>query len=348
MDRPTVAVYEAGATHYRDNRSGAPADAARFAATVPHGAVRIDLGCGPGHDIDALGTPVIGLDAAHAMLELLPGGVPAVQADVGAIPFRPGSLGAAWSSKCHQHLPREELPAALADLHRSLAVGAPLCLRLFRGDPATPWISDDDLPGRRFSWWEPGPLGDVVTGAGFTVDDLVAGDRTVTVWATRARTLADTVAAGMRVLCCGLNPSVYAADAGMGFARPGNRFWPAVVEAGLAPRPFDPWAALAAGLGMTDLVKRASVGAAEVTREEYAVGLGRVERLCEWLQPGIVCFVGLAGWRAAVDRQAGPGLQERRLGGRPVYLAPSTSGRNASSRPADLVAHFLAVNALVS
>ena len=97
---------------------------------------------------------------------------------------------------------------------------------------------------------------------------------------------------------------------------------------------------------MTDLVKRASTGAAEVSRAEYADGLDRVARLCAWLRPGAVCFVGLAGWRAAADRTAAAGPQERRLGGCPVYLAPSTSGRNASSRLDDLVAHFRAAVAL--
>jgi double-stranded uracil-DNA glycosylase len=66
----------------------------------------------------------------------------------------------------------------------------------------------------------------------------------------------------------------------------------------------------------------------------------RLERLCAWLAPGAVCIVGLAGWRAAVDRRARPGWQDRTLGGRPVYLMPSTSGLNAATPLADLIEHL--------
>ena len=58
--------------------------------------------------------------------------------------------------------------------------------------------------------------------------------------ATRARSLPDTVGPGMRLLVCGLNPSVYSADAGIGFARPGNRFWPAAIAAGIVTVDRDP------------------------------------------------------------------------------------------------------------
>ena len=106
----------------------------------------------------------------------------------------------------------------------------------------------------------------------------------------------------MRLLVVGLNPSVYAADAGVGYARPGNRFWPAAVGAGLVTCARDARHALRAhGVGMTDVVKRATAGAGELTVDEYRQGMGRVERLVRWLEPGAVCFVGLAAWRAAID-----------------------------------------------
>ena len=60
---------------------------------------------------------------------------------------------------------------------------------------------------------------------------------------------------------------------------------------------------------MTDLVKRATPRAADLTVAEYSAGVGRVRRLVEWLRPAVVLFVGLTGWRAAVDREAQPGLQ---------------------------------------
>ena len=193
------------------------------------------------------------------------------------------------------------------------------------GDRRDPSGSDDDR------------LHDLLVGAGFEPDELglAATDRAsaqgrVVARARRARTLPDTVGSGMRLLICGLNPSLYAADAGVGFARPGNRFWPAALAAGLVTVDRDPDHALRHhGIGMTDLVKRATVAADELTTAEYRTGLARVERLVRWLRPGGVCFVGLAGWRAAVDRRAQPGPQPEGLAGVPVYVMPSTSGLNA-------------------
>ena len=164
---------------------------------------------------------------------------------------------------------------------------------------------------------------------------------------TRARTLPDTVGPGMRLLLCGLNPSIYSADRGMGFARPGNRFWPAALAAGIVSRDRDPaHALLHHRVGMTDLVKRATIGAKELTVDEYRAGAERVRRLVEWLQPGAVCFVGLAGWRAAIDRKAVAGPQPEPFGGRPAYVMPNSSGLNAHATPAILADHLRAAAAL--
>jgi TDG/mug DNA glycosylase family protein len=229
-----------------------------------------------------------------------------------------------------QHLPHEALPAALADLHRATAVGATIVLTLVAGSGA---LGPDDLV-------------DVVTGAGFDVTTVDVEDRELgrlRITAVRARTLADHVGPGMRLLLCGLNPSIYSADRGVNYARPGNRFWPALLAAGLATADRDPADALRRhGVGMTDLVKRATVAASELTPDEYEAGVARVERLCAWLRPGTLCMVGLAGWRAAVDRTATTGWQPAPLGGVPVYVMPSTSGLNASTQHAGFVAHLLA------
>ena len=90
--------------------------------------------------------------------------------------------------------------------------------------------------------WPHDRLTDVVTGAGFVIDRLATGgpDDEVVVRATRARTLADTVAPGLRLMVVGLNPSLFSADAGIAFARPGNRFWPAALAAGVVSRDRDP------------------------------------------------------------------------------------------------------------
>jgi len=87
-------------------------------------------------------------------------------------------------------------------------------------------------------------------------------------------------------------------------------------------------------------VKRATVGAGELRTAEYRDGAARVERLVRWLEPGAVCFVGLAGWRAAVDRSAQPGVQPEPFGGAPAYVMPSTSGLNARTPRAELAAHL--------
>src|SRR3546814_21017011 len=88
---------------------------------------------------------------------------------------------------------------------------------------------------------------------------------------------------------------------------------------------------------MTDLAKRATRRADELSVDEYRSGLDRVGRLCERLRPGAVVSVGLAGWRAAVARRAVVGVQDRPLGGRPVYVMPSQYGTNDRTPIAGLV-----------
>ncbi len=215
-------------------------------------------------------------------------------------------------------LAAKEVPLALAGLHRDLEVGVTTTVSISSG-------------------WPEQRLRDVVLGAGFVIDDLTDGVAVL----RRERTLPDTVGPGMRLLVCGLNPSVYSADVGIGFARPGNRYWPAALAAGLVSRDRDTRHALVHHrIGMTDLVKRATPRADALTTDEYRAGVGRVSRMVEWLRPGAVVMVGLAGWRAAVDRKAVAGVQPDPFGGRPVYVMPSTSGLNASSRLEDLTAHL--------
>jgi TDG/mug DNA glycosylase family protein len=226
----------------------------------------------------------------------------------------------------------ERLPMALAHLHRDMAVGSPLALQVDHGE------SDPERVAR---------VRDLVVGAGFDGDGLQVEEHRIRVRARRARTLPDTVGPGMRLLVCGLNPSVYAADAGVGYARPGNRFWPAARAAGIVERDRDPVDALVHhGMGMTDLVKRATTSASGLTAAEYREGAARVERLARWLRPGAVCFVGLAGWRAAIDRNAAAGKQAAGFGGVPAYVMPSTSGANAHARLDDLADHLRAAVAL--
>ena len=102
------------------------------------------------------------------------------------------------------------------------------------------------------------------------------------------------------------------------------------------------------GVGMTDLVKRATPRADELTVDEYCRGLDRLKWLAGWLKPAAVCFVGLAGWRAAVDRKAQAGPQPQGLAGQPVYVMPSTSGAAAGYQLADYVSHLQQAAALAT
>ena len=163
----------------------------------------------------------------------------------------------------------------------------------------------------------------------------------------RERTLADLIGPRLRVLMVGLNPSLVAADAGIGFAGATNRFWPAAVEAGLVPTDRDPWAAFTtAGIGFTDLVKRASPRADELTVAEFADGAKRLRVLIEWFAPKVVCFAGVTGYRKAIDRHAELGEQPSAFAGAIAYVMPNPSGVNTHASLAALTTHFAAVRDL--
>jgi double-stranded uracil-DNA glycosylase len=273
---------------------------------------------------------------------------PGVQADLLRLPFARGSLAGGWARNTYVHLHGADLPMALNELQHALTVGGQAELTLFGGSiEGRDVFAGDDFPGRWFSTLPQDRLEDVVAGAGLHLHSLVARQRGddvgFTVQASRPVGLADTVGADMRLLVCGLNPSVHAAEAGIGFVTRGNRFWPAALAAGLVTRDRDPRHALAAhGIGMTDIVKRPTPRADQLTRDEYRAGIARLERLCGWLRPTAVCMVGLAGWRAAVERRATAGWQPQPLGGSPVYVMPSTSGLNAATPLEALVEHLRA------
>jgi TDG/mug DNA glycosylase family protein len=188
-------------------------------------------------------------------------------------------------------------------------------------------------------------LRDVVEGAGFTIETLVDdGEEWIDVEGTRAHMLPDTVGPGMRALVVGLNPSLLSADRGIGFARPGNRFWPAAIASGLVTRALDPFRALRVDrVGMTNLVRRPTKSASELAPIEYADGVERLERLVRWLEPASVVFVGLTGYRVAVDKAAVIGWQPDDFGGARTYVMPNTSGLNAHAKPADFAEHLRAV-----
>jgi TDG/mug DNA glycosylase family protein len=265
-----------------------------------------------------------------------------VVADLEHLPFRRGGLTGAWAHRSYMHITAEQLPMALADLQRALALDGALHLQVTSDRHAA---TDDEMFGNRhFSLWNPDHLHDVVEGAGFVVDELIDdGEEWIDIEATRGRLLADTVGPDMRVLMVGLNPGLMSADVGVSFARPGNRFWPAALASGLVSRALDPFHALRVDrVGMTNIVRRATSGAKELLPAEYVDGLRRLERLVRWLQPKCVCFIGVTGYRLAVDKRATFGWQEP-FAGIPTYVMPNTSGANAHTKPAGFADHLRAV-----
>ena len=160
---------------------------------------------------------------------------------------------------------------------------------------------------------------------------------------TRARPgaeLGPIVGPGLRVLFVGINPSLRSAEVGHHFARPGNRFWPALHAAGFTPRllrPDEDAELPAYGVGVTNIAFRPTREAAEITTEELREGARELERTVGRHQPRLVAIVGLTAYRTAFERpKATMGLQrDHEIGGRPVWVLPNPSGLNAHYKPAD-------------
>jgi double-stranded uracil-DNA glycosylase len=147
------------------------------------------------------------------------------------------------------------------------------------------------------------------------------------------RTLPDLVGPGLRVLFSGINPSLYSAATGHHFARPGNRFWPALHRAGFTPtllHPSEQWTLPQLGLGITNVVARASARADELTPAELVDGGRLLAKLAETWQPRFLAVLGVTAYRAAFARpKARIGPQEETVGGVPVWVLPNPSGLNA-------------------
>jgi TDG/mug DNA glycosylase family protein len=140
--------------------------------------------------------------------------------------------------------------------------------------------------------------------------------------------------AGLDVLLCGINPSLWSGAVGLHFATPGNRLWPTLHLAGWTDRRLQPHETdevLAAGLGITNLVMRLHRRADELTDDELRDGLPRLEELAERVQPHYVGFLGLSSFRVATGRRRRrSGRRSSGSGPSQVWLLPNPSGLNAS------------------
>jgi TDG/mug DNA glycosylase family protein len=146
------------------------------------------------------------------------------------------------------------------------------------------------------------------------------------------------------VLFCGINPGLYSAATGNHFARPGNRFWPALHAAGFTPRLYHPSekaAFLRAGYGLTNLVPRATASADELDPGEFVAGRARLARKVRRYRPRMVAFLGMGAYRHAFAHPAAPlGEQPLPFEGARVWVLPSPSGLNASYQIGALVAQL--------
>jgi TDG/mug DNA glycosylase family protein len=151
--------------------------------------------------------------------------------------------------------------------------------------------------------------------------------------------LAPIVAEGLDVLFVGINPGLRSAAVGHNFARPGNRFYPALHAAGFTPRVLAPEEDVdlpAYGVGITNIAARPTRDAAQLSRDELRAGAAELEALVARVQPRLVAVLGLVAYRTAFGRpKATMGLQEDTIGGRPVWILPNPSGLNAHYKPAD-------------
>jgi double-stranded uracil-DNA glycosylase len=152
--------------------------------------------------------------------------------------------------------------------------------------------------------------------------------------------LPDVIAPGLDVLFCGINPSLTSAARRHHFARPGNRFWPALHLAGLTPRQLTPdedRELLEYGLGVTNVVDRPTRTAGELDAAELRAGAVALTALVERWRPTVLAVLGVTAWRVAFDRPGSAlGLQPERVGGAATWVVPNPSGLNAHYQLPDL------------
>jgi TDG/mug DNA glycosylase family protein len=153
----------------------------------------------------------------------------------------------------------------------------------------------------------------------------------------------------LRVLFCGINPGLYSGATGHHFARPGNRFWPALHRSGFTPRqlaPSEQDLLPEYGLGITNLAQRTTARADELTDEELREGGLRLKALVEHHRPAYLAVAGVTAYRIAFgDRHAKIGPQDGTFGPSRLWILPNPSGLNARFQIGDLVAEFARLRA---
>src|SRR3989454_10647564 len=162
--------------------------------------------------------------------------------------------------------------------------------------------------------------------------------------AAAGKTVPDVIAPNLRALFCGINPGRYTAAVGHHFARPGNRFWPALHKSGFTDRllsPFDERELLKNYLGITNVVSHATASASEVTKEDFVKGGRILRRKVSRYRPRIVAVLGIEAYRKAfgcVNVEIGE--QEETIGEAKLWVLPNPSGLNANYQLKDFTRLF--------
>ena len=166
------------------------------------------------------------------------------------------------------------------------------------------------------------------------------------------RTIADVIGPDLRVLFCGINPGLYSAATGWHFGRPGNRFWPALHRSGFTPAQLHPSAQaslVGLGLGITNIVPRASARADELSAAELVAGAAGLADKAARFRPRWVAVLGVTAYRTAfARRRATLGPQDETLGPARLWILPNPSGLNAHFQLDDLATEFAALRAAAS
>jgi TDG/mug DNA glycosylase family protein len=163
------------------------------------------------------------------------------------------------------------------------------------------------------------------------------------------RTLPDRLRPGLDLVSIGINPSLFSAEKGFPFARPQNRFWKALARSGLAPAGLEPGVEtietlfLDRGIGFTDVVKRPTRAASELTDADWQRGARGLRRKLLRIRPRIAWFHGREAWTRYLRHAEGErtvfrwGKQDTQVAGAIVFVTPNPSGLNAGHSLEDLV-----------
>ena len=162
--------------------------------------------------------------------------------------------------------------------------------------------------------------------------------------AAAGKGIRDVVAPGLKVLFVGINPGLYSAATGHHFARPGNRFWPALHQSGFTERqlhPSEQRELVKAGYGITNLVNRGTATADELEPAEFVAGRRRLAAKVRRYRPKTLAFLGVGAYcHAFLVKEARIGPQGKTFEGCEVWVLPNPSGLNANYQLLDLVKLF--------